>query len=69
MLKFRLVASYNAAGLYGSTQHLKLVGESRTLCNRDASDWMDMKDAELSDIDSAWTCKRCQKKWADLPVN
>lgn len=68
MLKFRLVASYKATGQYGSVQHLKIGGASTTLCNRDASDWMDIKEAELSDIDSAWTCKRCQKGWAALPV-
>lgn len=66
--KLRLVASHGSVGQYGGTQHLKPEGDSKTLCNLDASDWMNMREAELSDIDSAWTCKRCQKRWAALPV-
>jgi hypothetical protein len=68
MIQFQLVASYKSIGQYGGVQHLKRTGEERTLCNRDASDYMTVKVAELADIDSAWTCKRCQKAWAALPV-
>ena len=41
---------------------------AKTLCGRDCYMWSVGREAELSDIDSAFTCKRCQKKWAELPV-
>lgn len=55
----RLVASYNAIGLHGGIQHFAKEKETRTLCGRDRSNWMDMRAAEPNDIESAWTCTRC----------
>lgn len=68
MIRFRLVASYNSVGQYGGTQHLTVAGQSKTLCNRDSSDWMDLRGAEPRDLESPWTCQRCVKKWAASPV-
>jgi len=65
MIKFRLVASYSSVGQYGGTQHLKAEGSTHTLCNRDASNWMNIRAAEPADLESAWTCQRCIKKALD----
>jgi hypothetical protein len=58
----RLVAGYSI-GQYGGMQHFAREGETRTLCGRDRSNWMDMREVDLStDLESAWTCKRCAAK-------
>jgi hypothetical protein len=59
--ELRLVASANAIGKYGGVQHLGYSSEDYTLCGRERGGaWMDMRAADLrTDLDSAWTCKRC----------
>jgi hypothetical protein len=35
---------------------------ARTLCGRDASEWMRMGELEDHELNSAWLCARCHKK-------
>ncbi len=61
-----LVASYNDNSQYGGTQHFSEHGDYRTLCGRNRENWMVLRKADLtSDIENAWTCKRCIKKLTD----
>lgn len=57
--KLIVVASYNAIGQYGGTQHFAYEREDRTLCGRDRTNWMIVGEFSGSDVDNAWSCKRC----------